>query len=77
LLSNNCDPHVTIAHLIYRQTRFEGHAKDYEFSRTSMRDHWQAGGRDVAATLNHPDWHARHKESNHIRVFDLAKIQAG
>jgi NTE family protein len=77
LLSNDCDPHVTIAHLIYRQTRLETHAKDYEFSRKSMRDHWDAGQRDVGATLNHPDWHARHHEASHIRVFDLAKIEAG
>ena len=75
LLSNGCDPKITIAHLIYRQTRFERQSKDYEFSRTSMREHWQAGGRDVATTLNHPDWHARHNDTSHVRVFDLTKIQ--
>ena len=76
LLSNDCDPYITVAHLIYRQTRFEQQSKDYEFSRVSMHDHWQAGGRDVATTLNHPDWHARHNDSDHIRVFDLTKFQA-
>ena len=73
LLSNDRDPDITIAHLIYRQTRHEKQSKDYEFSRASVRDHWQAGMEDVTATLNHPDWAARHKDAANIRVFDLTK----
>src|SRR5262249_33211638 len=30
-------PDMTIVHLIYQQKSYEGHAKDYDFSRTSMR----------------------------------------
>jgi NTE family protein len=76
LLSNDCDPNITIAHLIYRQTNHENQSKDYEFSRVSVRDHWQAGVDDVTTTLNHPDWHARHNDIAHVRVFDLTKSLA-
>ena len=34
---------INIVHLIYQQKSYEGHAKDYEFSGTSMREHWMAG----------------------------------
>jgi NTE family protein len=34
-----------IIHLIYRARKYEGHSKDYEFSRLSMQDHWRAGFR--------------------------------
>tara|TARA_R110002110_G_scaffold147570_3_gene338148 strand:+ start:14330 stop:15454 length:1125 start_codon:yes stop_codon:yes gene_type:complete len=76
LLSNDRDPNITIAHLIYRQTRHESHSKDYEFSRISVRDHWQAGVDDVTTTLNHPDWQARHNDIASVRVFDLTKSVA-
>lgn len=76
LLSNNFDPTVTIAHLIYRQTRFENQSKDYEFSRASVRDHWHAGVRDVETTLAHPDWKSRHDGTAHVRIFDLTKARS-
>ena len=50
------EPAVTIVQLIYRSKVYEGNSKDYEFSRTTMTEHWAAGGADVATTLNHPDW---------------------
>ena len=76
LLSNNRDPNITIAHLIYRQAEYENHSKDYEFSRSSVRDHWHAGMQDVTMTLNHPDWLKRHQDPAHVRVFDLTKSLA-
>ena len=36
-------PGITIVQLIYQQKAYEGHAKDHEFSATSMREHWQSG----------------------------------
>src|ERR1700731_5378263 len=33
---------VTIVHLIYQHKNYEGHARDYEFSGTSMREHWDS-----------------------------------
>jgi NTE family protein len=74
LLDKGPDPKMTIAHLIYRHTRFEGHSKDYEFSRASMHEHWKAGAQDVATTLSHPEWQSRHDDdSTLVRVFDLTR----
>jgi len=60
-----------IVHLIYRARNFEGHSKDYEFSRPSMQEHWRAGYHDTIRTLRHP--HLLERPSNHegVAVFDL------
>ena len=47
---------VDIVHLIYRQASYELESKDYEFSRGSVLDHWQAGQRDLRDTITHPEW---------------------
>jgi NTE family protein len=39
-----------IVHLIYRAKNYEGHSKDYEFSRLSMQEHWRAGYHDARRT---------------------------
>ena len=44
-----------IVHLIYRARNYEGHSKDYEFSRASMQEHWRAGYHDAVRTLRHPE----------------------
>ena len=49
-------PDITILQLIYQQKAYEGHAKDYEFSGTSMREHWQSGYEDTRRTLKRQDW---------------------
>jgi NTE family protein len=49
-------PALTILQLIYQQKAYEGNAKDYEFSGTSMRDHWQSGHEDTKRTLMRKDW---------------------
>src|SRR5262249_56188727 len=44
LLQSVADRNVyQIVHLIYRSKNYEVQSKDYEFSRTSMIDHWNAG----------------------------------
>jgi NTE family protein len=45
-----------IIHLIYRCQSYEFASKDYEFSRGSEHEHWQAGRLDTQRTLEHPDW---------------------
>lgn len=47
---------TNLIHLIYRNKPYEGHYKDYEFSMTSMREHWQSGLADMSHTLSHPNW---------------------
>ncbi|MBP6013842.1 MAG: patatin-like phospholipase family protein [Alphaproteobacteria bacterium] len=49
-------PEMSILQLIYQQKAYEGHAKDSEFSGTSMREHWQSGYEDTQRTLKHEDW---------------------
>jgi len=49
-------PEMTILQLIYQQKAYEGHAKDFEFSATSMRDHWSSGYEDTQRTLKRKDW---------------------
>ncbi len=49
-------PEINIMQLIYQQKPYEGDAKDYEFSRISMKDHWRSGYYDTRNTLQHEDW---------------------
>jgi NTE family protein len=65
---------LDIVQLIYRAKRYENHAKDYEFSRLSMREHWTAGQADVLQTLHDPRWTARGPAQYYdVRVFDLVE----
>jgi NTE family protein len=47
---------LTILQMIYQQAAYEGQAKDYEFSASSMREHWESGYRDTASTLTNETW---------------------
>jgi NTE family protein len=62
---------IDIVHLIYRSKNYEGDGKDYEFSRRSMLEHWQAGYADMTRTLQDPRWVARERSARGVRVFDL------
>ena len=46
---------ANIVQLIYRAKGYEGDSKDYEFSRCSMEEHWQAGYYDAVHALRHPE----------------------
>lgn len=60
-----------LVHLIYRARDYEGHSKDYEFSRISMQDHWRAGYHDAQRTLRHPEVLARPSSADGVATFDL------
>ncbi|WP_321910653.1 patatin-like phospholipase family protein [Burkholderia cepacia] len=47
---------VNVVHLIYKNKTFEGHYKDYEFSKDTMREHWASGLEDIRRTFGHPEW---------------------
>ncbi|MBN9061619.1 MAG: hypothetical protein BGP06_02395 [Rhizobiales bacterium 65-9] len=64
-------PQVNIVQLIYQQKSYEGHAKDYEFSGTSMREHWAAGYEDTAKTLRHRLWLKIPPEDVGMSVHDV------
>ena len=61
-----------IVHLIYRAKNYEGHSKDYEFSRLSMREHRRAGYYDARRTLRHREVLERPKNHEGVFTFDLA-----
>jgi NTE family protein len=64
-------PEITILHIIYQQKAYEGHAKDYEFSGTSMREHWQSGYEDTKRTLKRPEWLAIPSREVGVLVHDV------
>jgi NTE family protein len=62
-----------IIHLIYSGRNYEGHSKDYEFSRASMEEHWRAGYHDARRTLRHPEVLDRPKNPEGLFTFDLVQ----
>ena len=73
LASAGDEPAVTIVHLIYRERAFETHARDYEFSRVSVEEHWEQGRKDVLLTLAHENWKNRGQPREGVTVLDLTK----
>ena len=72
LLSSIADKKVyNIVQLIYRSKQYEGHSKDYEFSRLTMEEHWRAGYYDAARTLRHPEVLQRPANPDGVFTFDL------
>lgn len=67
-------PDINIMQLIYRQKPYEGDAKDFEFSRLSMREHWRTGYHDTRTTLNHKDWLQMTESGNGIRTHDIHRV---
>jgi len=64
-----------IVHLIYHAKNYEGHSKDYDFSRTSMEEHWGAGYHDAVRTLRHPE--VLERPANHEGVFTFDLLRDG
>jgi NTE family protein len=62
-----------IVHLIYRQASYELESKDYEFSRASVLEHWQAGQRDLRDTTTHPEWLKCSGLDEGVTQYDLTR----
>jgi NTE family protein len=71
LRPNTCHKVYNIVHLIYRARSYEGHSKDYDFSRASMQEHWRAGYYDAVHTLRHPQVLERPTNHEGVFTFDL------
>jgi len=65
---------ITIAHLINRRFAHSANSKDYEFSRATVRQLWQAGLDDVRRAHAHRDWLKATEVESGVRVFDLTKL---
>jgi len=63
-----------IVQLIYRSKKYEGCAKDYEFSRRTMEEHWQSGYADTIRALSDPEVLERPANPQGVRTFDLGKV---
>ena len=75
LLQPMCKPRreITIAHLINRRFAHSTNAKDYEFSRMTVRQLWEAGLEDVRRTVSNREWRKACELISGVRVFDLAR----
>jgi NTE family protein len=71
LLGEADDKVCNIVHLIYRARPYEGIAKDFEFSRRTMEEHWQAGYDNARQTLNHPEVLQLPDRLEGVRTFDF------
>jgi NTE family protein len=61
-----------IIQLIYHAPNYEGSSKDFEFSRRTMEEHWNAGYNDAVRTLRHPEALQRPEGMDGVFTFDLA-----
>jgi len=60
-----------VVHLIYRAKKYEGCAKDYEFSRRTMEEHWLAGYSDAVQSLSHREIFEPPDRLEGVRTFDF------
>ena len=67
---------ISIFHLIHRPFTYDTQSKDFEFSRPSMIEHWDAGKKDVTKTLQHPAWRNRSRPHDGIAIHDLTRPTA-
>jgi NTE family protein len=73
MLAAEADEKVcNIVHLIYNAKNYEGIAKDYEFSRRTMEEHWAAGYDDVVRAISHPEVTQLPDKMEGVRTFDWA-----
>ena len=63
---------IDIVHLIYRNRPYELDSEDYEFSRATVTEHWEAGMRDMRTTLSHPEW-LQSETQYGVTTFDLSE----
>ena len=76
LLAQEADDKVcNIVHLIYRSQAYEGIAKDFEFSRRTMEEHWMAGYHNARHTLANPEVLQLPDRQDGVRTFDLVQTR--
>jgi NTE family protein len=74
LLEAEADDKIcNIVHLICHAKKYQGIAKDYEFSRRTMEEHWQTGYDDAVRTLSHPEVLQRPNKLEGVRTFDFSR----
>ena len=64
---------ITIVLLIHRRAAYWTQSSDYEFSRYTIDEHWEAGRADVKRTLRDPAWKNRKRPEEGVLVLDLTR----
>jgi NTE family protein len=59
-----------IVELIYRSKHYEDQTRDFEFSRLTMEDHWEAGLNDARRTLRHREIFKLPQNGDGVFTFD-------
>jgi len=72
LASEGDHKHYNIIQLIYHAKKYEGTSKDFEFSRRTMEEHWNAGYYDAVRTLRHPEVLLPSNNISGVMSFDIA-----
>lgn len=67
------DAPVNLVHLIYRANAWEGGARDFEFSRRTMEEHWQSGREAIDQALANSQVVAETIGTGRSAAFDLAR----
>lgn len=68
-----CKRSITILHLINRRLESAWSAKDYDFSRATVLQHWETGLEDMRRTCAHADWINAKEIVNGVHAFDLSE----
>jgi NTE family protein len=63
--------YYNVVQLVYWSATYEGQSKDYEFSRRTMEEHWQAGYDDATTTLAHPEIFVLPTTAQGVAVYDF------
>jgi NTE family protein len=71
---DSCSKVHNVIHLIYRDKAFEAYHKDYEFSRLTMREHWESGLDDIRRTLAYPEWLERPDNDSGVVTHDVHRL---
>lgn len=62
---------ATIVQLKYQSKKYEGSDKTFEFSRSAMEEHWQAGYEDTKLALAEPAVLEPPSNAEALRIFDV------
>ena len=77
VLAEAADPaRYGIVQLVYQSPAYEDQAKDYQFSRRTMEQHWRAGHRDAVKSLSHPEVLELPSRAEGIQVYDFTTPKA-
>jgi NTE family protein len=69
-----CDRRCNVIQLIYRQKPYEDQAKDYQFGRLTLDEHWTSGLGDLRETLTHPQWLAMPSTERPFVTHDVHRL---